>query len=109
MKKSNQLKNYFHFLEKWPLYRVLIILVLFSFLYASPIKYMWHIWITKKDYNHCLLIPFISLYMIWERREELKNISIQPSWWGLIPFAFAIFLYFLVHQYLKIVHQNCFV
>lgn len=74
---------------------VLLIGIFIFLIYYDALSYMIHVWIHNEDYNHCFLIPLISLYIIWERREELKNISIQPSWWGLIPFAFAIFLYFL--------------
>ena len=75
--------------------KALLICIFILLIYYDALSYMIHVWIHNQDYQHCFLIPLISLYMIWERREELKNTPVQPSWWGLIPFAFAIFLYFL--------------
>ena len=75
--------------------KALLICIFILLIYYDALSYMIHVWIHNQDYQHCFLIPLVSLYMIWERREELKNTPVQPSWWGLIPFAFAIFLYFL--------------
>ena len=75
--------------------KVLFLISLILLVYDETLIHMFKVWSSNEDYNHCLLIPLVSLYMIWERREELKNISIKPSWWGLIPLAFAVFLYFL--------------
>jgi exosortase D (VPLPA-CTERM-specific) len=52
---------------------------------------MWR----KDQYNYCYLIPFVVLYLIWERRTELASIPSRPSWNGLIPFVFGIVLFWV--------------
>lgn len=52
-------------------------------------------WWGGEDYNYGYLIAPITLYLIWEKREELAAAAAQPSWAGLLPLVFGIFLFFL--------------
>ncbi len=64
---------------------------LFSFL-AGIVFYLYYPvllgladdWWNDPDYSHGLLVPIISLYFIWEKREALKNLSFRPDYRGLI-------------------------
>jgi len=40
-------------------------------------------WIENEDYSHGFLIVPLSLYFIWERRDKLASLPVEPSWWGL--------------------------
>jgi exosortase D (VPLPA-CTERM-specific) len=63
--------------------------------YNVALKWMiLHDW-AKEDYSHCYLIPFVVLYLIWEKREELASLPSVPSWLGLIPFGLGILLFWL--------------
>ncbi|MBL4802350.1 MAG: exosortase A [Emcibacter sp.] len=42
-------------------------------------------WWDKPEYNHCLLILPIIIYLLHERREIFYKVAPAPSWWGLIP------------------------
>ncbi len=53
------------------------------------------IWWGNEDYTYCYLVAPIVLYLIWEKREELAGVRAQPSWAGLLPLVFGIFLFFL--------------
>jgi len=52
-------------------------------------------WWKREDYNYCYLVPFVVVYLLWEKREKLLNVSASPTWWGLIPFVFGVSLYWL--------------
>ncbi len=49
-------------------------------------------WSDDPNYSHGFLVPLISLYLVWERREELKGVELRPSNQGLfvIIFGFAL-------------------
>ena len=47
-------------------------------------------WIVDGNYSHGWLIIPIALYFAWERRDKLASTPLQPSWLGLIVFAFGI-------------------
>ena len=52
-------------------------------------------WWGGEDYNYGYLIAPITLYLIWEKRAELAAAAARPSWAGLAPLAFGIFLFWL--------------
>jgi exosortase D (VPLPA-CTERM-specific) len=49
----------------------------------------------SEDYSHSYLVPFIVLYLVWEKRQALATVQSRLSWTGLIPFALGIALYWL--------------
>jgi exosortase D (VPLPA-CTERM-specific) len=69
-------------------------MVLVVGLYYSALSAMVRFW-RRDQYNYCYLIPFVVLYLIWDKRAELASISYKPSWKGLIPFVFGLALYWV--------------
>jgi EpsI family protein len=53
------------------------------------------IWWGREDYSYCYLIAPVVLYLIWEKREALGRVPAQPSWMGVLPLLFGIFLFWL--------------
>lgn len=41
------------------------------------------IWDTKEEYSYGYLIPFISIFLIWQRKNELQRIPFSGSWAGV--------------------------
>jgi exosortase len=58
---------------------------------------MWERWFTYDSYySHGILIPVISLLLIWQKRNELRNIKAQPSpEWGMRLFITGIIIHLL--------------
>jgi exosortase D (VPLPA-CTERM-specific) len=75
---------------KSSLYALLIVVVFQSAL-KHLILYDW----SREDYSHCALIPFVILYLIWEKRERLITLAPEPSWLGMIPFVVGIGLFWV--------------
>ncbi|MCA9473070.1 MAG: exosortase/archaeosortase family protein [Nitrospirales bacterium] len=40
-------------------------------------------WYNDPDYSHGFLVPFLSLFFVWERWDDIKQTEIQPSVWGI--------------------------
>lgn len=51
-------------------------------------------WYTIPDYSHGFLVPFFSLFLLWDKREKLRRIPIQQTWKGipLVVVAIAILI-----------------
>lgn len=47
-----------------------------------------------EDWGHAYAIPFISLYLVWMRRDELLKLPVRTFWPGLAPFLLGIVSYF---------------
>ncbi|MDP2923100.1 MAG: exosortase/archaeosortase family protein [Candidatus Omnitrophota bacterium] len=73
---------------------VLFLLVVIA--YIPTFSWMYIRWTVRDTYySHGFLIPFISLFLIWQRRSELSKIKIQPSSQGWILFISAIVVHVL--------------
>jgi exosortase D (VPLPA-CTERM-specific) len=40
-------------------------------------------WTTNPEYSHCILIPPIAAFLIWQQKDRLERISFEGSWWGV--------------------------
>ena len=47
------------------------------------------------DWGHTLLIPAISGYFVWLRRDQLLAMPFRPSWWGIAIFLLGMSIYML--------------
>jgi exosortase len=50
-------------------------------------------WWREPEYSHGFLIPVISGWLIWSKREALAKSPVVPGYWGLPLMALALFLY----------------
>jgi exosortase len=67
----------------------LFVLIVFIWSYWSGFKELWSIWLQSDEYSSGLLVPFLSLYILWLRRQEVMSLPIKPSVFGLILFLLA--------------------
>lgn len=56
-------------------------------LYFPFLKTLVADWGVNEDYSHGYFIPFLSAYFIYTMREELSELQVQPSMWGLLLIA----------------------
>lgn len=71
--------------RKWAL-RLTLLLLGFLYLYLPVLAGLAGSWWKREDYSHGFLVPLISLYLIWYRREKIKHLQIRPD------FFLAIFV-----------------
>jgi exosortase A len=58
---------------------LIIFLIAFGFLYWQTIYRMVIIWQNDSNYSHGFLIPFIAGYILWQKRDRIKNVAASPS------------------------------
>jgi EpsI family protein len=51
----------------------------FLFAYSTTIPSFVRIWSGRDDYSHGFLVPFISLYFVWRKRESLRQLALLPN------------------------------
>ncbi|MFC1814848.1 exosortase/archaeosortase family protein [Thermodesulfobacteriota bacterium] len=69
----------------------------FIFAYFPVWKILIMSWYGSDDYSHGFFIVPISLFIIWQKRQTLSQISIHPSVWGLVLVVFSLLLYLVAH------------
>ncbi|PID78168.1 MAG: exosortase [Deltaproteobacteria bacterium] len=77
-------------LKKETLVQLLIVLSVFILFFFTTIIELINDWSVNDNFSHGFLVPFISLYMIWYKRDELSKIEIKPSNYGIIIILFGM-------------------
>lgn len=62
----------------------LLMLVALFALYWGSFSSMVGLWMGSENYAHAVVVPPISLWLIWQRRRELLAMSPAPSPWFLV-------------------------
>ena len=50
--------------------------------FRAAISDLVRIWDTQAEYSFGYLIPFISLFLIWQRKDRLERVAFAGSWMG---------------------------
>ncbi|MEW5803015.1 MAG: exosortase A [bacterium] len=61
-------------------------------LYYSVFKSLVYDWLHLPDFSHGFLVPILSLFFVWERREDLAQLPVLPRDSGLIVIFLGIIL-----------------
>jgi exosortase D (VPLPA-CTERM-specific) len=68
----------------WGLILAGIVAVLLSVLpFWNGLTQMWQYWVDFPEYSHCLLIPPIAAFLIWQKKDRLEHLPFSGSWWGV--------------------------
>ncbi len=73
---------------------LLLVAVLVA-LYARVLSHLVQQWYTDADYSHGFIVPLLSLYLIWARRDKLRQVVRRPSPWGMAIVLCSVGLLFL--------------
>lgn len=73
--------------------KIIVIAAVFSILYHHTIANLISDWATDPNFSHGFLVPFVALYMVWFKKNEIALIPSAPASTGL----FVILLGMLIH------------
>lgn len=66
-----------------------IVLIAFLWAYWPGIVDLWNLWQRSDEYSSGLLVPFLAIYILWSRRNDIAQCRIRPCVWGLFAFIMA--------------------
>lgn len=75
------------------LYHLIPLVLAFGLLYQKAILKLISDWSVDPNFSHGFLIPFVCLYMVWYKQNEIRQIPARPSHMGI----YIILLGMLVH------------
>src|ERR1700758_757859 len=58
--------------------------------FHEGLRELVHRWSTQEEYSHGFLIPLVSGWLIWNRREAIAANIGRPNWTGLVLIIPAI-------------------
>lgn len=68
---------------------------LLGVIYYDALALMVGIWVDDENYGHGFFVPFISLFLIWMKRDKIRALEPRGSWWGLSLIATGLALYII--------------
>ncbi len=69
---------------------LLVALALMTAAFWSGIAELVSRWDKQEEYSHGYMLPFISLYFIWQKKNAIIQTKFSPSWWGLVCILVAL-------------------
>ncbi|MFA6146800.1 MAG: exosortase/archaeosortase family protein [bacterium] len=70
------------------------IIILSVYSYKNIFIWMYGRFIADDSYySHGFLVPFVSAYLVWNKREELQNIREDHSWFGFAVILIALLIH----------------
>lgn len=69
------------------------IAALMGFVFFDGLKLMV-LWWERPEYSHGYLIPLISAFLIWQKKDELELVPYEGSWTGFVIVLMGLLLYF---------------
>jgi len=90
-KINDKLPNWaqFHKTKVVPWVGASLVFIAFLWSYWSNVKYLWNLWQRSDEYSSGLLVPFLAIYILWSRRNDIAECSVRPCLWGLFAFVAA--------------------
>lgn len=76
--------------EAWPKWLPLVFAVGVLALYAPTLIVAAHEWMINDNYAHGVFIFPLCAFLLWLRRDELRQVEPHPSAWGLLPLALGV-------------------
>ncbi|MFK5894038.1 MAG: VPLPA-CTERM-specific exosortase XrtD [Pseudomonadota bacterium] len=77
----------------WGVLTICIIMAMGLFYDGLELMVEW--WITREEYGHGFMIPFISGFLIWQKKDKLELLQFTKSWSGFIVVLIGMALYFV--------------
>src|SRR5215471_504882 len=73
-------------------YPILLVLGLVAWLYGGILLRLFSVMTTDPYSSYGLLVPFFASFVLWQNRDQLKQVSLSPSWKGVPVVIFALIL-----------------
>src|SRR3989344_3884731 len=74
---------------------VLVVAVLFGATFYAGIKEIVYIWNIREEYSYGYLIPFITAFLIWQKKNVLATTRFSGSWIGILIVCLGLILFIL--------------
>jgi exosortase A len=81
---------------KFHLLFLFLLAAAFAIGYHTTLSWMYGRYMSADSYySHGFLIPFVTGFFIWQKREELKKANLEYSRWGLVLIVTAVLIHIL--------------
>lgn len=76
-----------------PIAPVLLLAAVVIFMYLPALNEFLYDWWHDDNYSHGFLIPVISVYLLWQKKDAIRQVTTRRSAWGLVPLVLGLVVY----------------
>lgn len=69
--------------------------VLLAGVFLDGIRPMVKQWVGSEEYGYAVLVPFIVLFIVWQKKDRLERMRFDGSWWGVLAVLLGLALFLL--------------
>lgn len=80
---------------RFPAFLTAVAITLSIVMFHETVLAMVSTWLSSRTFSHCLLVPPLSAYMVWRRRQQLTGMWPKPNLLGLVFIGAAGFVWLL--------------
>lgn len=77
------------------LFAMFVAIVALGLAYRDGIRELLHLWNTKEEYSHAPLLPLLSMFLIWQKKNEIVQSPWTGSWGALVLVVLSLVLFFV--------------
>jgi len=74
---------------------LVVVSVLLGFMFIDSLKEMVRIWDTREEYGYGYIIPFLTVFLIWQKKDVLEHVEFSGSWLGVVIVALGVIAFYL--------------
>ncbi len=74
---------------------VSIVMAMLIALFYDGLELMVDWWMTREEYGHGVMIPFIVAFLIWQKKDKLETMQFTSSVGGFVLVLLGVMLYYL--------------
>lgn len=77
-------------------WKLAVAVIVFILAYIPTFMWMWERWFARDSYySHGFLVPLVTGYLIWQMKDELKDIPYKASRWTMLLILGGVVWYFI--------------
>jgi len=63
--------------------------------FRDPLAYMVLVWDAKEEYSYGYIVPFLTLFLIWQRRPQIERSPFEGAWSGVVVLIASLGMFVL--------------
>lgn len=67
--------------QRWAF--VALLTMLLAFIFWDGLEELARLWGKKEEYSHAYLLPLISVFLVWQKSDELRRLPLEGAWIGI--------------------------
>jgi exosortase D (VPLPA-CTERM-specific) len=61
--------------------------------YSGAISELLRIWEVREEYSYGYMIPVVTAFLVWQRKDQLEKIEFDGAWTGVLLTLLGLFIY----------------